>query len=264
MTKIYNFMLVLLSALLLSPHILALEETKIEDTKYYDVEIIVFKNEKVPKSHEINLPTPSATIEPGTINLSSAKGIKLAAKKRFTPLYKNEFRLRQEADHIVQSSRYQLLKHIAWRQPGLEAKMSLPVWIKGGAIYGSGYSSIDQTNSVISLQDNKIKRSKGLYELEGLITIILSRYLHTKAELVLRKPAGPDSLMQPTEQTANYSTDSAQDKLLDRQLDGKLLLNFELKEKRRMRSRHLHYLDHPQFGMLVLITPFEKPAEQIE
>ncbi|MEM7249856.1 MAG: CsiV family protein [Pseudomonadota bacterium] len=30
-----------------------------------------------------------------------------------------------------------------------------------------------------------------------------------------------------------------------------------LKQRRRMRSRELHYLDHPRFGMLVQATPFD-------
>jgi hypothetical protein len=37
------------------------------------------------------------------------------------------------------------------------------------------------------------------------------------------------------------------------------LLNYGLNEKRRMRSKKLHYLDSPQFGMLVLITPYQAP-----
>ena len=48
-------------------------------------------------------------------------------------------------------------------------------------------------------------------------------------------------------------------------LGGHLLLNYALNEQRRMRSRKLHYLDHPEFGMLILITPYEaQQAEPLE
>jgi len=45
----------------------------------------------------------------------------------------------------------------------------------------------------------------------------------------------------------------------------KLKRTVTLQEHRRMRSRELHYLDHPLFGVLVLITPYELPEpEEVE
>ena len=43
------------------------------------------------------------------------------------------------------------------------------------------------------------------------------------------------------------------------QSDTRILNNHSLKERRRMRSNVLHYLDSPEFSMLVLITPYEAP-----
>ena len=57
------------------------------------------------------------------------------------------------------------------------------------------------------------------------------------------------------------SRDSLQSGALD-DLRQKLLINYPLKEKRRMRSKRLHYLDHPEYGMLVLITPYQPAAEK--
>ena len=36
---------------------------------------------------------------------------------------------------------------------------------------------------------------------------------------------------------------------------------FELNESRRMRSKELHYLDHPAMGIIVKITPVEASLE---
>jgi hypothetical protein len=36
---------------------------------------------------------------------------------------------------------------------------------------------------------------------------------------------------------------------------------FELHQSRRMRSKTLHYIDHPLYGVLLLITPYENPDE---
>jgi hypothetical protein len=159
--------------------------------------------------------------------------------------------------------------HTGWRQPGSDEKNSVPVWIKGGKVYSDDYSSIDQFKEIKNVtpanefQNESLKvansvpeksrqTSKGLYELEGQITVTLSRYLHTKVELVLRKPANPVELLQQN------STPSLFDE--NRIIEGQLLLNYGLNEKRRMRSKKLHYLDSPQFGMLVLITPYVAPA----
>ena len=41
--------------------------------------------------------------------------------------------------------------------------------------------------------------------------------------------------------------------------DTLILNNHLLREHRRMRSKNLHYLDSPQFALLILITPYEAP-----
>ena len=43
--------------------------------------------------------------------------------------------------------------------------------------------------------------------------------------------------------------------------DTLILNNHRLREHRRMRSKNLHYLDSPEFGMLILITPYEVAEE---
>ena len=48
--------------------------------------------------------------------------------------------------------------------------------------------------------------------------------------------------------------------LAARAADTRILNNHSLRERRRMRSRHLHYLDNPEFAMLILITPYDAAA----
>jgi len=233
------------------------------------VEVIVFKNISVPKAHEFNLPTPSANREENTLDLSSATSVKNAAEAGFTPLNADQLRLGDHVKSIIRSSRYNLLVHTGWRQPGLKEKNSIPVWVKGGQVYDGSFSSIDQINGVngnnekagkvvISKQQLPAFGREYLYELEGQITVTLSRYLHTHAELVLRKPANPANLILPK---GDSETQENQELLA---LQGQLLLNYSLNEQRRMRSKKLHYLDHPEFGMLVLITPYETPQESVD
>jgi len=36
---------------------------------------------------------------------------------------------------------------------------------------------------------------------------------------------------------------------------------FTLREKRRIKSRVVHYFDHPHFGMIATVTPYLSPEE---
>ena len=199
----------------------------------------------------------------------------------------DEFRLLDVLTRLIESPRYELLLHAAWRQPGLELEQVLPVWIKGGRIYGNEYTSIDSQieflESIPQLNDDqqrtKIKhfafdeqtleslelqlleqqsknQHQGLYELEGKITIALSRYLHTYTDLVLRRPR---LMVDPKLRNV------AQDRYLAAySADTRILNNHSLKEHRRMRSKTLHYLDNPEFAMLILITPYKVPEDFVE
>lgn len=259
---------------------------EIDQRKFYDVELVIFKFNKPANTGEVNLPTPSAIRTKETIDFSLPKSINKASELGFTPLRPEDHRLQQSVLKITKSSRYTLLTHTGWRQPGLGENESIPVWITGGKIYGKGYSSIDQVmqesediavpedvsmtkmpedgindqsvdskNIPTNAEIPQIERNE-FYELDGQVTIILSRYLHTKSELVFRRPANNENVMLSESNRILTNMDV---------IEGQLLLNYGLHEKRRMRSKKLHYMDNPQFGMLVLITPYkvtETPDEE--
>jgi hypothetical protein len=249
----------------------------------YDVEIIVFKNIQAPTSKEFILPVSSPSKGDKFLDLSSPKSVAAAGANGYELLPAAEFRLLDVVTRLIESPRYELLLHAAWRQPGLELEQVLPVWIKGGRIYGNEYTSIDnqieflesipqlngsqknkdqsfefdeQTLESLELQlleQQTSKRHQGLYEFEGKITIALSRYLHTYTDLVLRRPR---LTVDPK------LRNSAQDRYLAAYAaDTRILNNHSLKEHRRMRSKNLHYLDNPEFALLILITPYKVPED---
>ncbi len=257
----------------------------------YDVEIIIFKNLKVPRSKEFVLPVSSPNKTENMFDLSSQASVDSALESGYEMLAADEFRLLDVVTRLIESKRYQLLLHAAWRQPGVELEQVLPVWIKGGRIYGNEYISID---SQIELFDNELIDNNGqtgelaeseatayafdeqtleslelqmleqqtppshdgLYELEGKITIALSRYLHTYTDLILRRPRLlADSVLDNPPQAKYLAAHAA---------DTRILNNHLLREHRRMRSKNLHYLDSPEFAMLVLITPYEVTEEFVE
>lgn len=237
-----------------------------EEIRYYDVEIIIFKNIRVPKGQELVPPVSSPIKDAEFLDLSSPASIRAAAKKSYEVLKPEQLRLRDRVEKIVESPYYELLVHTGWRQPGLEKEKAMPVWISGGRKFGSEYISID--NHMINLANSDanefannssglesptpttlaVSGNEAIYELEGTITIALARYLHTYPDLVLRRPRLE---MDETQQNPEQEELSARDLA-----DTRILNNHSLKESRRMRSKTLHYLDNPEFGMLVLITPY--------
>ena len=274
--------LILIALLTLLPGYGPAQSADTESLPVYDIEIVIFKNIKAPKSREFVLPVSSPSKDEKILDLSSVRSIAAANKLGFVILADQEFRLTEAVAKLIESSRYELLLHTAWRQPGLDREKALPVWIRGGRVFGSEYTSIDDaidlqeiapdanqqtTNGTAKvfdeqtlealelkqLEQQSTRRGQGLYELEGKITIALSRYLHLYTDLVLRRPRQSiDPVLDSSIQSRTLATYSADTRILD---------NHSLREHRRMRSKNLHYLDNPEFGMLVLITPYQVPED---
>ena len=244
-----------------------------DEIRYYDVEVVIFKNNLGPKSQEYILPNSSPRIDGEFLDLSSSASIEAAREKYYEIIPIEEMRLIETVLRIVNSTRYSLLAHVAWRQPGVEKDQALPIWIKGGRIFGEEFISIDnqidiellakteylgsENDSAFSTiespatQDSEYESDTSLYELEGKITIGLSRYLHTYADFVLRKPR---LTIDPS-----IEVPGLEQSVIENLPDTRILNNHSLKERRRMRSNKLHYLDNPEFSMLILITPYEVP-----
>jgi hypothetical protein len=293
----------------------------------YDVEVIIFKNVKVPTSREFVLTVSSPGETEEMFDLSSQASVDRALENGYEVLPANDFRLLDVVTRLVESSRYELLLHAAWRQPGVDREQAMPIWLKGGRIYGNEYTSIDskiewidnssQTDELVDgsvdglvddqangqvdgqangssntevkstakayefdeqtleaqelqlleeqtlkaqelqmLEEKSTQDHNGLYELEGKITIALSRYLHTYVDLVLRRPRlSADPVLNSAPEQAYLAAHAA---------DTRILNNHPLREHRRMRSKNLHYIDNPEFGVLVLITPYEVPEGFVE
>ena len=280
--KSYSFLLLTsfissLAGLFFSGNALAQDSNPV---RHYEVEIILYKNTKVPKSKEYTLPISSPTKGEEILDLSQPSSIEAAREQQYEIVPETELQLTSMAKKITRSSRYEVLKHFAWRQPGLEKSQVLPVWIKAGRLFGNEFISTDNKiesldanqvlddvltfNSIDSVENNldsveiidpktplpEVNLS-GSYEVEGKITVSLSRYLHVYADLVLRKPS--NSLNTQLESTGSDPS------LVESLTDVRILENHALKEHRRMRSKTLHYLDSPEFSMLILITPYKIP-----
>ncbi len=178
----------------------------------------------------------------------------------------------QTLRRLRNSKGYKILTTKTWRQPGLAQNASIPVLIQAGEEFD------------------------GNYELEGTINITLSRYLHVQSNLWLSEYVKQIELSNTWWEESTFEdaptfegllTDStyaletnelSEEALNDTGSTTPLLsaLNINettahyeairtvvIDESRRMRSNELHYLDHPLFGMVIKITPYETPIPEI-
>ncbi len=176
----------------------------------------------------------------------------------FTVLPPEQYTLTNEVTKIAQSPMHRVLNHLAWLQPIDNQANAVSIALHGG----------DETGKH--------------YELEGSIKLFRERYLHIETNLWLSDFAinlGQEVEPWPLLPKQPYLADSLnieQDTPLqlqwnDQQIFGRqyqFLITTEyvnkriakMSQHRKMRSKELHYIDHPLFGLLIRITPYE-PAE---
>ncbi|MFK5986080.1 MAG: CsiV family protein [Pseudomonadota bacterium] len=246
--------------------------------KYYDVEVILFKHnnpsaisseywETIDEINSTVMEDDTANIDIKTEPLSTNINNKILANyltnskqfksfdNRVSSIEQQQRILNKAADHLRYSKKYQLLAHLAWKQPGFDKNRAQAV------------------KFIFSGKNQNIT---------GQIKIILARYLHTQAAFDLveevcrttelassdQEKATPVKIeVSPTtaQQTiadsaasppANQAPEAA---IVNKKITSEETIcqmeKIQFKQSRKMRSRELHYLDHPVFGLLVEITP---------
>lgn len=135
--------------------------------------------------------------------------------------------LSENAASIAASGRYRLLRHLAWRQPGLDSDSAKAVRINLGepsTVYIPDDASNYDDFIPASVQPEADRTTEvRTTTVNGSIKVRLGRFLHIDCQLVFT------------------DTDTQQ--------------SFRLLQSRKMRSGELHYIDNPRFGVLTRITP---------
>lgn len=191
-------------------------------------------------------------------------------------LPEEELALLEQANSLQRDKRFTLLFHQAWRQAPKSLSKTPALIISGGHQYG------DHT------------------ELEGSIKLSIARYLHLHTNLWLSefepnygqgKAHSEHSLTEhdwpdlPKAPSAEDDNDKFVLSNLEQGWQGSLTLNalsggdeynailakpyltrniIKMTQSRRMRSNEVHYIDHPRMGVIIKLTPFERPSEILE
>jgi len=207
--------------------------------------------------------------------------------KPFELLGETEFRLNDVMTKLSNSTAYRPLLHAAWRQPTHSRAEAAPVHIFGGELAAgnepdaaptpsnelgsapaeggattepsgadaetapSAYRPEDSGATEPAGPDQVVPTEGGesapLYQVDGAVTVSVERYLHARLDLLYRRslPVQDPTLPPDAPEAMELHT-------------------FRLQTSRRMRSQELHYIDHPLFGVLVMVTPFELPQAEPE
>jgi hypothetical protein len=166
----------------------------------------------------------------------------------FRQLPASEFTLNQAEKLLASSPHYEILTHMAWQQPGLEEDKALDMPISGGKDYRAQYPERMQSRWEVNAQGEivEVPGPKTLNELDGHVRLVLGRYLHLYTDLTFRKPVIVEKLDEQTQEVAKTRT----------------LFDIPIQAHRRMRSRELHYIDHPMAGILIEVTPIETDKDK--
>ena len=177
-------------------------------------------------------------------------------KDAYRASHPEDFELGKEASILDRNPKFNLMLHESWQQ----------VVPPRGAPQQIYFTAENSANS-----------------LQGLVSVTLGRYLHFSGQLWLEAPvadyeteqllSGRDA-KKVTPQSGLEQVLVKVESFAQALNDGTLAVlekadlvkvpnsaYFELNESRRMRSKELHYLDHPAMGIIVKITPVEASEE---
>lgn len=157
-------------------------------------------------------------------------------------------------ERMLDRGNYRILFHESWRQPVRQRNQALPIYVQGGQRIMPPLQRLPDPSASASTQpkpdsDNQNNGpgqtnrrndqaflpgdSLALPEMHGTLLLHVSRYLHIEPNLWLT----------------------------DRDARGKRY-NVQIDQSRRMRSEELHYLDHPKFGLLIQLDPWQSEKQK--
>jgi hypothetical protein len=230
---------------------------------------------QTPKIPDIQVMNPDGSVQP----VAAVEPV-APPPEAYAFLDASEMKFTDLVSRLKASSKYELLLHIGWRQPTDSTEKSLPVYVYNGMDDPSLANAVDdlttqsmQNSTAMPVSQNSrfmqqagnsmMNRDNGpvgpnYQRLYGTIRLSVSRYLHVEPDLHFRAPVIQQEYVLEQPDSSFFSSSA---ELVERLIERKVILDFSLHESRRMRSKEVHYYDHPMFGMIVVVTPIKLPGE---
>lgn len=241
--------------LLCSPTILLAQS----EARWYQVEVIAFaqnsqsyhQSELWPQDYTLPETEKSRELSRSRIDTTQKPS---RPPTPFSRLTQNSLQLQGAARRIESARDVELLLHTGWVQPGLPENKAVAIHFYEGMEDGLDSTATNGANPL---------------RLDGTVRLILSRYLHLESDLLWRDPvdatmASPAAAAQQSGETTITGDGRgvvSADTAVASTMEGTVLESgyrvYRLQQSRRMRSNEIHYIDHPRFGLVVLVTPYD-------
>ena len=257
-TNTIKFKLFRLACLLLTAS--NVSATDYSDLKAYEIEVVIFKSKTTQAAGSETWPDLVTTNSiSDSVELHNSTSLTLVPGPDekgyyYSKIPAENFRLTNEAEKLVKSNEYEIIFHSAWIQPGLDKDNAEFIQIQSNEndnniniidplISGSS-QAINQVQPMILETDQNTIETPPV--LDGVIKVELGRYLHIFFDLKYKRD------LAPVQGVINATSSSTY----------KEIKYYPVQTQRRMRSKEIHYIDHPLIGILVLATRFELPTEE--
>ncbi len=209
--------------------------TQAQSASWYQVEVLIFANEDPAALDDEFWPTGlTIPAQPNAVPLAASSKSQQAYRK----IPGSSLLFTAERKRIAKYDGFRVLFHGGWTQPVTSKRNARPVHIKAGQILDNGQ-----------------------YELEGYITIDKGRFLHFRPNLFHSRQLTRQerNILLSFEQQNNSADENAGTSPASA-FEVPDFLTIQMDQGRRMRSKEVHYLDHPLMGILVLMLPLKQSS----
>jgi len=196
------------------------------DETGYEVELIIFEDARARY-----LRSEDWSYNDMFNNIKETKPKSVKPDPEYKQLDWQGAKLGSNLDRLKNNSNYRVLTNKRWKQTGLDRENAFNIQIN---------SSILETESDASETSEPAQNIKPF--VKGSIKLIMSRYLHFNVNLQYIRP----------QSSQNGDVTEIKDIVLP------------IVNERRMRSREVHYIDHPLVGVVVLATPYKIKSKEVD
>ncbi|QYJ80317.1 peptidoglycan binding protein CsiV [Shewanella acanthi] len=160
------------------------------------------------------------------------------------------------------------LLHMTWQQPMTSKSGSVPIRLFSGRDYSGRYSfdgrqltqGQDTSTPISDGGVGQMQPNAPVWQLDGTINIYLNHYLYIETALNLRKEGRKMMSTQTDDMPTSYAGASSSTTVEPSKVMTPYLMSIPLEQNRRVKSDEIHYLDHPEMGMVIQIRKMAQPS----